>query len=165
MASEAASLDGHRGADTSLGSINHVASPRNEATHDEVVEYYQSPDVHRHHPANNETLRLLSANDRSIAGLYVGHDYWIKRVEQLGKAIIKSTYLRVLEISILMTRMSPADFISLCRAVSHNRSIEHLKLDPRSLLSDVDIFPSLGLFVELNHNLRCLDISHAKNFF
>jgi Ran GTPase-activating protein (RanGAP) involved in mRNA processing and transport len=93
----------------------------------------------------------------------VGHDYWIKRVKQLGKAIIKSTYLRVLEISILMTRMSPADFISLCRAVSHNRSIEHLKLDPRSLLSDVDIFPSLGLFVELNHNLRCLDISHAKN--
>ena len=170
MASEAkaASLDGRRGSNASVSLNNNNGIQCDDDTHEVVG--YQEPDIECQcqYPADDETLRRVLANDPSIAGLYLGlvlpDNDWVDRSEQLCEAIIKSVHLCKLNICNNLSPLMSTDVLkSLCRAISLNRSIQHLKMSYFDL-TDVDIFPILSPFFEFNHNLRCIDISHAKNF-
>lgn len=126
---------------------------------------YLAPNVEVHDAYRTATLRRVISNDPSIAGLnvhivYQNEEEWS---DMVCRAIGQSTQLRRLNI-VSDSEYPHHDLPLFCRAIAHNRSIEHLKLSQFHLVAVVDeeegegdIFRILGPFFEFNHKLRCIE--------
>lgn len=134
---------------------------------------YRPPNVTLY-SVNDEIVRRLAANDPNIEGLDVDVVYMDDdddddaRAETLGRAIGKSIYLRKLTIGGGFARyaQSLSTLQSFFMWIAHNRSIEEIKIhnfDFDFYEEDLDIIQLFAPFVELNTNLRCVEITGSIN--
>jgi hypothetical protein len=133
---------------------------------------YQPPNVTLY-SVNDDIVTRLAANDPNIEGLDVDvvcmDDDDDARAETLGRAIGKSIYLRSLTIGgirggFARYAQSPSTLQSFFIWIAHNRSIEEIKIHDFDFNDkDLDIIQLFAPFVELNTNLRCVEITRSRN--
>lgn len=152
------------------GGIKHIATTMTSACS------YQMPDVVCY-DASHDIAQRLAENDPAIAGLRVrvgdgsmenGND---NLAEILGRAISKSSHLRVLDITgyrfVPERSAFPKKWASFFTWLPHNRFVEYLRfsdvdIDRSISNTKIDIFQTLAPFFELNHNLQCINLDYSK---
>ena len=119
---------------------------------------YHKPEVKCHYVRDIASLHHFLQNDAVIAGLGISSSVFLdaNQMKYLGRAVGNSDHLRELRIS---GKLGPNEislepfFIWL----AHNRSIEIVDFSDQ-----YDNFAILAPFIDLNHNLRCIELYRAN---
>jgi hypothetical protein len=123
--------------------------------------------------ASHDIAQRLAANDPAIAGLRVRvgsmENDFDNLAEKLGRAISKSSHLRVLDIDgygfPVKRRAFSIKWASFFNWLTNNRSVELLRFSDvdfdLSISKKIDIFQILAPFFEHNRNLRCIELRQS----